>query len=260
MFGGLIFVWKAILHAFKTDPPSVRRSWTERTGRSRRSRTLTAPSRRNPRRWSSNWRRRVRDGGAWDFTWRMFTLLLHSALRGLFHRRHDDLQLCSTVQNLLVFVFLPLVPVWHLPSVFVHLLKRFHGKNTFAVMPLWALFCSNQNFDLLIAHQSRLHVCTCAEVRNLNRSRAYVGLSVLPQFRFCCGNLRSSAKAKTSRSLSWRWCWSTVPTPWETSGRRRWGQVEGLGFSANQTKPGGKCQMAGTVLQPPLPHPKKKNK
>lgn len=58
---------------------SVRRSWTERTARSRRSGALTAPSRRNLRRWSSNWRRRVRDRGAVDFTWRMFTLLsLHT--------------------------------------------------------------------------------------------------------------------------------------------------------------------------------------
>lgn len=148
------------------DSPSVRRSWTERTKRWRRSRT----GRRNPRRWSSNWRRRVRDGGAWGFTRRMFTRLS-------LHTQHWEA--CSTVDRwkvmvcscaaqfqhhktlLLVFGFLLPVPVWHLPSVFVHLLKRFHGKNTFAVMPLWALFCSNQNFDLLIAHQSHLHVCMC---------------------------------------------------------------------------------------------------
>lgn len=57
----------------------------------------------------------------------------------------------------------------------------------------------------------------------------------LPQFKVCCGNPRSSARAKRSRLRSWRKCRIRVRTRWKTSGRRRYeGEVEGLGQAVAQ--------------------------
>lgn len=43
-----------------------------------------------------------------------------------------------------------------------------------------------------------------------------------PQFSVCSGSPRSSARAKRSRSPSWRRCWNRAQIPWQTSARRRY--------------------------------------
>lgn len=97
----------------------------------------------------------------------------HSTLRGLFHRglvEGDDLQLCSTVQN-------PTFGVWFSsprscvtpPFCFCSPLEAFSWEKYLCSDAPLALFCSNQNFDLPIVNQSRLHVCMCVEVRNLKQ-------------------------------------------------------------------------------------------
>ena len=70
-----------------------------------------------------------------------------------------------------------------------------------------------------------LCVCVCPSVY-IPWGRAwllcvYVCLCAFPQFKVCCGNPRSSARAKRSRLLSWRRCRIRATTPWKTSGRRR---------------------------------------
>ncbi len=70
--------------------------------------------------------------------------------------------------------------------------------------------CSSICVHTLRQGLTALCVCVCVCVR------------ALPKFKVCCGNPRSSARAKRSRLQNWRRCRIRVPTPWKTSGRRRY--------------------------------------
>lgn len=145
--------------------PFVRRSWTERTARSRRSGALTAPSRRNPRRWSSNWRRRVRDGGTADGG------CLHYCLCTLSSESPGPPEAGVTWSSAAVQNHKTTFPVWFSsprscvtpPFCFCSPLEAFSWeKYLCSDAPRSALrSVVTKTLIYLIAHQSRLHVCMC---------------------------------------------------------------------------------------------------